>query len=574
MAVRFGNGTTNLYTTTAGLPTGDFTFLLWMNVTAISGSNWSGLLHFTASTGMQVEASPGTTDYGFGADPTDGPTFTATIGAWHCLVGTRSGTSHVLRHGTSASSLTTLSGVTSGVSTPSVLNLGAYGAGEDSFNGRMANFKLYNAVLTTAEMTQELSQYVPQRTTNLTHWYPFINVDTTDYSGNARTLTAVDSGHALADGPSVRWSRPRPRYVNFAGISADYALVATSAQSASTSVLANADCANVAITGYDPISSLRGSGDAAALSVDGQQALGNVGGPADVASLAATAQQATRGNPTSPTADVASISMPGQDAKPTLASVSDYSFFGVETINASPPAPPSTVPVPSTTLVPSTSLVPGSVGISYSALDITAQTALILISVVAGVATVALVAGDARPEIGGMADVALIALNAQDSFAGQPTLAPAGAATLSVTSQDAKTLVLPTADAASLLLEALLASTVPQAPVPSGSLVPSTSLVPNSSGFFVFAPAGAATLSVTSQQVSPLSSPTPGAAAITALGGDSTTPTVGQARADVATVSMTARDAAGAFVGRGFSPTVVFNPKNRFGVPLRGYRRA
>jgi hypothetical protein len=77
-------------------------------------------------------------------------------------------------------------------------------------NGRIAGVKVWDAALSSpTEVDYELHSYLPVRTANINRWYPFINADPVDYSGNGRTLTG-GTGTTVAQGPPIRWSSLPP----------------------------------------------------------------------------------------------------------------------------------------------------------------------------------------------------------------------------------------------------------------------------------------------------------------------------------------------------------------------------
>lgn len=91
---------------------------------------------------------------------------------------------------------------------------GAYGAnhlfignafGFYGLNGCMSSFKFWNETLSTAELQAESWQHLPNRTANLQYWYPFVQAELSDYSGNGRTLTENGTGFVTDDGPPVSW---------------------------------------------------------------------------------------------------------------------------------------------------------------------------------------------------------------------------------------------------------------------------------------------------------------------------------------------------------------------------------
>lgn len=92
------------------------------------------------------------------------------------------------------------------------LRIGESVFGAEWWRGRVANFKVWNAALTQAEIENELAQYVPHRTANLLRWHPFLIAETTDYSGADRTLTG-GTGATTEDGPPIPWHVPLRRII-------------------------------------------------------------------------------------------------------------------------------------------------------------------------------------------------------------------------------------------------------------------------------------------------------------------------------------------------------------------------
>lgn len=81
-------------------------------------------------------------------------------------------------------------------------------------NFRMAAVKFYGAVLTAAEIVQEMRQYQPERTANLSGFWPLLSLadDEVDYAGVGNlTVNAVTL--ATAEGPPIPWSAHRRRHV-------------------------------------------------------------------------------------------------------------------------------------------------------------------------------------------------------------------------------------------------------------------------------------------------------------------------------------------------------------------------
>jgi hypothetical protein len=74
----------------------------------------------------------------------------------------------------------------------------------DPWAGSIAAVKVWNAVLTQAELTTEAAKYAPQRSANLWAAYKFdTGPQTTDDSSNGRTLTAVGTPTLDSSGPPI-----------------------------------------------------------------------------------------------------------------------------------------------------------------------------------------------------------------------------------------------------------------------------------------------------------------------------------------------------------------------------------
>jgi hypothetical protein len=89
-----------------------------------------------------------------------------------------------------------------------LLDTNTFSIGGDGFGdpwaGSIAAVKVWNAVLTQTELTAEAAKYAPQRTANLWGAYSFQSgPQTTDDSGNSRTLTAVGTPTLDASGPPI-----------------------------------------------------------------------------------------------------------------------------------------------------------------------------------------------------------------------------------------------------------------------------------------------------------------------------------------------------------------------------------
>lgn len=72
------------------------------------------------------------------------------------------------------------------------------------FNGSIAAVKIWTAALTQTELQTEMLKYAPQRTSNLWAAYKFnAGPQTTDDSGNGRTLTQTGTPILDASGPPI-----------------------------------------------------------------------------------------------------------------------------------------------------------------------------------------------------------------------------------------------------------------------------------------------------------------------------------------------------------------------------------
>lgn len=217
MAVRFDNSADTLSRTT-NLPTiTSFTMMGWFYLT---NSRTSGatetMLAFGDTLGVKFYQFYDNNNLTFtlwnGLTDTVGSTFTAAT--WYHLAMTCAGTG-------AGQFLGYLNGV---------LNITAPGdtgptaskifIGNDSasewWDGRFAAIKIYSAVLTAAEIANEMRQYIPIRTVNLNGFYPMSGATvtdfTTDYSGSANALTAAGT-LTREDGPPIPWRQGRRKTI-------------------------------------------------------------------------------------------------------------------------------------------------------------------------------------------------------------------------------------------------------------------------------------------------------------------------------------------------------------------------
>lgn len=151
-----------------------------------------------------------------------------TLDTWYHLAATRSGTSHeVFIDGVSDMTLT---GNTNTRDTITVGHDTEYGLEMD---GRIAAIKVWDAVLTPAEINNELYFFTPLRTSGNQIWTPLVADETVnfrDYSGNAADWTEVGTIDA-GEGPPITWRKGASKIFVPLGVAADISHVAALADS-------------------------------------------------------------------------------------------------------------------------------------------------------------------------------------------------------------------------------------------------------------------------------------------------------------------------------------------------------
>lgn len=121
-------------------------------------------------------------------------------GTWYRVAFTLdAGGTGTLYWGTAGDILSSASQAGFGAVTSPILTIGEDGTGADWWNGRIANFKHYSAVLTPTEIATELNSWDAVRTANLVRHHKFQTAETTDYSGNGRTLSGGVGASTAAD---------------------------------------------------------------------------------------------------------------------------------------------------------------------------------------------------------------------------------------------------------------------------------------------------------------------------------------------------------------------------------------
>ena len=139
-----------------------------------------------------------------------------TVGTWYFVGLAMSGGTGTLYHRIPTANVLSTVAISGGSASvnAATLRLGESPWGGEWWNGRINAVKIWTAQLSAAEMLRESMQYVPHRTANLAAFYPLVVPETTDYSGNGRTLTG--SGATREDGPPIPWQPGRPRLVRTA----------------------------------------------------------------------------------------------------------------------------------------------------------------------------------------------------------------------------------------------------------------------------------------------------------------------------------------------------------------------
>ena len=135
-----------------------------------------------------------------------GSSYDFVVGKWAFIAAVmdKSGTAPLLFHaeaGTPTLSSSWIFTLPAGFLDTNTFYIGCDGFGS-GWNGSIAAVKVWNAALTQVELQTEMSKYAPVRTANLWAAYKLNNgPQTTDDSGNGRTLTQVGTPILDAAGP-------------------------------------------------------------------------------------------------------------------------------------------------------------------------------------------------------------------------------------------------------------------------------------------------------------------------------------------------------------------------------------
>lgn len=214
MAVRFDAIDDRYSVSAAGLGSINFTMAAWVKIVTDrdtftcwlsadnGGAGWNQVITDSAGVGLEWASSSGTVD----------AAINMTVGTWYFTAASfvHGGAGDVLYW--AAAGDAGLSSASGSINAPPA-DTWTFFVGSNGFNewlnGSMAAVKIWTATLTQAELEKERKFFRPQRTSNLWAAYPFAGgPDTSDYSGNARTLTTAGAP-TVTDNPPITWaSRP------------------------------------------------------------------------------------------------------------------------------------------------------------------------------------------------------------------------------------------------------------------------------------------------------------------------------------------------------------------------------
>lgn len=214
MAVRF-DASGDILTRTTNLPSiTSYTLMCWFYRVAGNGTtSYEALFSYGTSTHYSLyvnnNASVGTfavTEWT--ADYTGSAISTA---VWYHLAMTCAGTGASQLLGYMNGVLNITGNAASITGTTLQLNAGP-SAGSEWISGRVQGVKVYSAVLTAAEIAQEMRSVRPVRTANLNGWYPFLSsADVIDYSGNGNNWTVAGTLTTEDNAPVAWGSQPLRR---------------------------------------------------------------------------------------------------------------------------------------------------------------------------------------------------------------------------------------------------------------------------------------------------------------------------------------------------------------------------
>ena len=223
MAVRFSASGQHFVTGPTGLSAlTDHTMACWAKITVDRNTYSTALSLDNGTTSDYAVTQSGINGNSWShADQTKASLASnVTVGNWYyvaCAMTGVTGKLYIRLQG-GGTTWTTLSLTAQATSvTPTYIRIGASPNSGEWINGAITNTKIWTSALTLADLENEWIRYQPSRTQDLLAWYPMIDLDTADLSGNGFTLTG-GSGAAKEDGPTLSWTgRRRRQYMKLAG---------------------------------------------------------------------------------------------------------------------------------------------------------------------------------------------------------------------------------------------------------------------------------------------------------------------------------------------------------------------
>lgn len=212
MAVRFDAATDRIsLITSVPDPTTGITVAGWAHVSVDTNNN-AVFIRIHASDGASTTINLATDSDGLGGPgyfTGGGSLVSATnmaVGAWRKVAVTCTGTTGTLYVATPVGATEVDGGTVGGAASPTGLTFGAraHNDGDESFNGRLAYWRLWTSVLSQAQIEAEWLSTTPVVTANLWADWPLETAaDLTDHSGNGRNLTAGSTAVTTEDGPPL-----------------------------------------------------------------------------------------------------------------------------------------------------------------------------------------------------------------------------------------------------------------------------------------------------------------------------------------------------------------------------------
>jgi hypothetical protein len=181
----------------------------WMYI-SVDRNDWSTLIRLHAATGGTTNVVLGTQ-----VDGTTPSIFSAsgtvlgsscTVAAWYRIALTLTGSAAKLYQATAAGATVLTSGTVTPGTAPTGLTLGGRSLTDATewFNGRLAYWRVWSAVLTQTEIEAEWASATPVRTSGLfADWPLTAHTDLTDHSGNGRNLAAGSTATTTEADPPV-----------------------------------------------------------------------------------------------------------------------------------------------------------------------------------------------------------------------------------------------------------------------------------------------------------------------------------------------------------------------------------